>query len=197
MSAPSREPATYEDLLKVPSTLVAEILGGELHTHPRPAPRHVLAASRLGVSLGGPFDFGTNGPGGWVILDEPELHLGRDVVVPDLAGWRRERLPSLPETAYFETVPDWVCEIVSPSTVRVDRTIKRRIYADAGVAYLWFLDPDAQTLEVFALAAGQWLLVRSLGIGEDVSAPPFDAISFPLSLLFPFDAPEGAEPSQG
>ena len=198
MTAPSRKPATYEDLLQVPANLVAEILGGVLHTHPRPAPRHVLAASALDGEIGGPFQRGRGGgPGGWIIAAEPELHLGPDIVVPDLAGWRRERLPSLPKTAYFETAPDWVCEILSPSTARIDRTIKRRIYADAGVSHLWFLDPDAQTLEVFALAAGQWLLVSSLGIGDDVSARPFDAISFPLSVLFPFDAPEGAEPSQG
>ena len=197
MTAPSRKPATYEDLLKVPANLVAEILGGVLHTHPRPAPRHVVAANALGGEITWPFQRGRGGPGGWIFATEPELHLGPHVIVPDLAGWRREHLPSLPKTAYIETPPDWVCESLSPSTARFDRTIKRRIYADAGVPYLWLLDPDAQTLEVFALAAGQWLLVSSLGIGDDVSAPPFDAISFPLSVLFPFDAPEGAEPSQG
>ena len=197
MTAPSRKPATYEDLLKVPDNLVAEILGGELHTHPRPAPRHVIAASRLGTSLGEPFDFGRNGPGGWVFAVEPELHLNSHVVVPDLAGWRRERMPRLPDTAYFETAPDWVCEILSPSTAHVDRGIKRRIYADAGVPYLWLLDPDQRTLEIFVLAAGKWMLAATIVGAEDVSAPPFDAISFPLSVLFPFDAPQGAEPSQG
>jgi Uma2 family endonuclease len=111
-----RRPATYEDLLEVPVQLVAEILGGELHTTPRPTPRHAVASSRLGVNLGGPFDQGHGGPGGWWILDEPELHLGADVIVPDLAGWRRTRMPEIPAEAYFALAPDWVCETLSPRT---------------------------------------------------------------------------------
>ena len=197
MSAPARKPATYEDLLKVPENLVAEIVGGELHTHPRPVPRHVAASTRLGLSLGGPFDFGSGGPGGWVFMVEPELHLGPDILVPDLAGWRRERLPSLPDTAWLETPPDWICEILSPSTAARDRGIKRQIYARAGVAHLWLLDPDAQVLEIFARAGEQWLLVSTvLGTGE-VCAPPFEAITFPLANLFPFDAPKGGETQEG
>src|SRR5262245_24033159 len=152
--APNRE-AMYEDLLAVPPHLVAEIIGGRLVTHPRPAPRHIRASSILGGLLAPPFDLGQHrGPGGWWILDEPELHLGTDVAVPDLAGWRRERMPKLPETAWFSLAPDWVCEMISRSTERYDRGEKRDIYAAHGVRHLWHLDPTARLLETFELTDG-------------------------------------------
>src|SRR5437667_2870051 len=148
---PQRRPATYDDLLKVPDHLVAEIIDGELYTSPRPAPRHADASSGLGAVLRGPFDRGRGGPGGWRILDEPELHLGRDVVVPDIAGWRRERLPALPEAAFFTVAPDWVCEILSPSTERTDRRRKLSIYARKRVAHAWLVNPTLRMLEAFRL----------------------------------------------
>jgi Uma2 family endonuclease len=129
MSEPVARRATYEDLLQVPEHLVAEIIHGQLVTHPRPAPRHARASSSLGDELVSPFDKGRGGPGGWWILDEPELHLGAHVLVPDLAGWRRERMRSLPDTAWFELAPDWVCEVLSPGTARLDRVEKLPIYA--------------------------------------------------------------------
>lgn len=181
--------ATYADLEAVPPHLVAEIIDGVLETHPRPAPRHAGAASSLGYELIGPFDRGRGGPGGWIFLVEPELHFGADVLVPDLAGWRRERLPHEPETAYIETVPDWVCEILSPSTENLDRGPKRRIYARAGVGHLWLLDPTARLLEAFARTGEQWLLLATIGAGEEIRVAPFDAVGFPLDALFPFDAP--------
>ena len=193
---PAIRPATYADLNKVPPHLVAEIIDGRLETHPRPRPRHGAAANRLGFELTGPFDRGRNGPGGWIFIPEPELHLGLDVVVPDLAGWRRERLSAEPETAYFETAPDWICEILSPATARLDRGPKRRIYARAGVSFLWLLDPNERQLECFALAAGQWLLQATFGPGEAVRVEPFDAIEFPLDALFPFDEPAPQKPSE-
>ena len=179
--------ATYADLEAVPSHLVAEILGGELVTHPRPAPRHGSASSELGVELGATYGRGRGGPGGWIFVDEPELHLGSHVVVPDIAGWQRERLPHWPKTAYFELAPDWICEVLSPSTVGYDRGIKRRIYAESGVKHLWYLDPIAKLLEVFRLEGRNWLLVDTIEAGGNVSAQPFDAISFPLDILFPLD----------
>ena len=124
--------ATYQDVLDAPAHLVAEIIDGTLHTHPRPAPRHATASTRLTIEIGGPFDRGRGGPGGWRILDEPELHLGEEILVPDLAGWRRERMPELPDTAYFTLAPDWVCEVLSASTRKVDLQEKRPIYAGAG-----------------------------------------------------------------
>jgi Uma2 family endonuclease len=184
--------ATYEDLRAVPEPLVAEILFGELVTHPRPAPPHASAASALGGALTPPFQFGRGGPGGWVILDEPELHLGEHVVVPDLAGWRREHLPTMPETAWIEVAPDWVCEVLSPSTERYDRGDKRIIYAEAGVSHLWHIDPVLRMLEVFELKAGKWLLLDVFRDNAEVAAQPFADPSFPLGLLWPFDPPAGA-----
>jgi Uma2 family endonuclease len=185
--------ATYQDLLAAPEHLVAEILFGELVTHPRPAPPHTSAASALGGVLTPPFQFGRGGPGGWVILDEPELHLGQHVVVPDLAGWRLERLPAMPETAWFEVAPDWVCEVLSPSTERYDRGDKRIIYAEARVSHVWHIDPVLKMLEVFELRDGKWLLLDVFRDNAEVAAPPFVDPSFPLGLLWPFDAPAEAQ----
>lgn len=179
-----RHPATYQDVLDAPEHMVAELIEGALHLHPRPAPRHARSSSTLGMAVGGPFDLGDRGPGGWWILDEPELHLGPNVLVPDLAGWRRERMPRLPDTAWFELAPDWACEVLSPSTRAVDLTDKRRLYAAAGVAHLWLVDPIARTLEAFSLAAGAWTLIAALRDADDVCVPPFDAITFPLSALW-------------
>lgn len=185
MNEPARRNATYEDLLALPEYLVGEIIHGQLHTHPRPAPRHAQAYSALGYTLGGPFSGGINGPGGWWILDEPELHLGGDILVPDLAGWRRERLPELPDIAWFELAPDWVCEILSPATARSDRALKMPIYAREGVPHLWLVDPDARTLEVYRLQAdGHWLLLETLKDEDAVTQPPFEALTFSLGTLW-------------
>ena len=186
MSLPAiaRRAATYGDLLAVPSHLVAEILGGELHTSPRPTPRHAQATTGLTGDLFGPFDRGRGGPGGWHILAEPELHLGDDVLVPDLAGWRRTRLTEMPEQAFFTLAPDWVCETLSPSTERIDRGKKLAIYAREGVAHLWLLNPVAETLEAYRLEQGRWtLLVTHAG---DVAAriEPFDAVELELWRLW-------------
>jgi len=185
MNEPAKRNATYEDLLALPENLVGEILFGQLHTHPRPAPKHARAYSSLGGNLGGAYDWGKGGPGGWWILDEPEVHLGDDVIVPDIAGWRRERMPALPETAWFELAPDWACEILSPSTARTDRALKMSIYAREGVPHLWLVDPDARTLEVYRLQDdGHWLLLATLKEDDPVKQPPFDAITFALGSLW-------------
>jgi Uma2 family endonuclease len=184
----TERPATYEDLLAVPEHLVAEILFGRLVTHPRPAPRHATSANALSTVLTSPFQFGRDGPGGWIFMSEPELHLGEHVVVPDLAAWRRDRLPTLPDTAWIDIPPDWICEVLSPSTQRHDRGDKRIIYADAGVGHLWHLDPVLRMLEVFALRDGKWLLLGSFHDNAEVAAPPFAEVSFSLGLLWPFDA---------
>ena len=184
MSDTAKRSARYDDILALPENLVGEILDGQLHTHPRPAPRHANACSVLGGSLGGAYHWG-KGPGGWRILNEPELHLGPDVLVPDIAGWRRERLPALPDTAWFELAPDWVCEILSPSTARVDRVVKMPIYARERIPHLWLVDPELKTLEVYSLNdEGHWLLLASLKDDDPVRQPPFDAIEFPLDALW-------------
>jgi Uma2 family endonuclease len=184
MADPAKRRATYEDLLAVPEHFVAEILNGELVTHPRPAAPHAHAASNLGGELYGPFTRGKGGPGGWVILDEPELHQQGHVLVPDLAGWRRERMPEVPETAAIELVPDWVCEILSPSTAAVDRADKMPIYAELGVSYVWLLDPLTCTLEVYQLDAQRYTVLGTWRGKAVVRAAPFDAIELELGALW-------------
>lgn len=189
MAQPAQRQATYADIEALPETLVGEIIDGVLETHPRPRPRHGIAMSRLAGELESPFGRGRGGPGGWIFASEPEIHFGPNVVVPDLAGWRQERLRELPETAFYELAPDWVCEVLSPSTARLDRGAKRRIYAEAGVGHLWLLDPVAGELEAFQLEGRRWLLLATVQRGEEVRVPPFDAVAFPLDDLFPFDNP--------
>ena len=176
----------YGQLLALPEHVTGEILGGELHTQPRPSGRHELARRGLSGNLINLFDFGRGGPGGWRIIIKPEVHFVRDVevVVPDLAGWRREWMPSVPEDHRFAVVPDWVCEILSPATVKIDRVVKLPIYARYGVAYVWLVDPAAQTLEAFELRDGRWLLIAVLKDNDPVTVPPFDAVEFSLADLW-------------
>jgi len=176
--------ATYEDVLAAPANVVAELIHGTLVTSPRPAAPHAYAASVLGMDLGGPFQRGRGGPGGWWLLDEPELHLGEHVVVPDLAAWRRERMPTVPDVAYFELAPDWVCEVLSPSTEAIDRAEKRSIYAEAGVGWMWLVNPILRVLEVFERRDGDWSLWGTRRDDAGVAAPPFDAIELALGDLW-------------
>ena len=138
----------------------------------------------FGAELIAPFSRGRGGPGGWRNLTEPELHLGDDVLVPDFGGWRLERMPTLQETAWFELVPDWVCEVLSPGTRRIDLTDKRAIYGEAGVGHLWLIDPLARTLEAFALEGGRSILIASLRDDAEVRVAPFEAVAFPLAALW-------------
>jgi len=181
---PFDRPATYDDLAQLPDNLVAEIVAGELHATPRPAAPHAIASSVLGGWLVPPFHEGRGGPGGWWILDAPELHLGGDVLVPDLAGWRRSRMPRRPETAYFALAPDWVCEILSPSTSQLDRVQKLAIYARERVPFAWLIDPLARTLEVLRLENGRWTILATHAGAEQVRAEPFDEIDLDLSALW-------------
>jgi hypothetical protein len=180
-----RRRATYEDLLAVPEHLVAEIIDGELTVSPRPASRHALAGSAIGYHLMGPFHFGggsDDAPGGWWILDEPRLRIGEDDIVPDLAGWRRERLPVLPpDVVRWDVMPDWVCEVISPSTASVDRMKKMPLYAGAGVRHVWLVDPIARTLEVYRLEGSRWIVAGMYGGDIEVRAEPFDAVPLPLA----------------
>jgi Uma2 family endonuclease len=185
MAQPRIKPATYADIEALPENMVGEIVHGVLYAHARPAPKHGVASSRLGSELMGPFDRGRRGPGGWRFIDEPELHLGPHVIVPDIAGWRRERLPQLPVTAYFETPPDWVCEVLSPSTARLDRTGKLGVYGFFKVKHAWYVDPVLRTLEVFELTAdGRWSIAATFADADSVTAPPFEAHTFALDELW-------------
>ena len=196
MSVPgaTRRRATYQELCQVPDHKVAEILDGELIVTPRPALRHASASSGLGGLLWGPFQGGRNGPGGWWILDEPELHLADDILVPDLAGWRRARVPSIPDAAYMTLAPDWVCEVISPATERMDRSRKMRIYARESVQHLWLLDPLVRTLEVLRLENARWVLLDTHGDADVVRVEPFEAVEIELTALWP-DPP--SEPPPG
>jgi Uma2 family endonuclease len=182
--AQGKRPATYEDLLAAPAHLVAEIINGELVTSPRPASTHARASSSIGGELYGPFDRGRGGPGGWIILDEPELHVLGHVLVPDLAGWRRTRMHEMPDASAFELAPDWTCEVLSPSTAKVDRVDKVPIYAQAGVSHVWLVDPALQMLEALRLESGGYRLVGTWHGSARVRVEPFDAIELDLAALW-------------
>lgn len=181
---PKNRPATYADLLALPDNVVGQIVDGELVVAPRPAPSHAMATSYLGGELVGPYGRGRGGPGGWLILDEPELHLGEHVLVPDLAGWLRERMPRLPETAWFELRPDWVCEVLSPSTAILDRTRKQDIYREHGVPWLWFVDPATRTIEVLKLSGQDLVVAGTFGGEGEARVPPFDAVAIDVGALW-------------
>lgn len=185
---PAEKPrrATYADLEAVPDNLVAEIIDGTLYTSPRPAAPHAIAATALGGDLFGAFHRGRGGPGGWVILFEPELHLGPepDVLVPDLAGWRRARMPEIPDVPAFTLAPDWICEVLSPSTAALARVHKMPVYARARLAHVWLVDPLLKTLEVYRLEGERWLLLYTYQGERTVRAEPFDAIDLELGALW-------------
>jgi Uma2 family endonuclease len=185
-AAEDRRKALYDEYLRVPEHKHAEIIRGTLYVMPRPAPRHATAASVLGSELNGAFHRGRGGPGGWWILFEPELHLVPfEPMVPDIAGWRLERMPELPTTTYFTVVPDWVCEVLSPSTTSIDRTEKMPIYAEAGVGHVWLVDPIAKTLEAHILGdERRWREVRIYRDGDRARIPPFEAIELELAALW-------------
>lgn len=181
---PAKKFATYEDVLNAPEHLVAEVIRGTLSLLPRPRALHSRSSSRLGGELSGPFDRGRGGPGGWVLLDEPELHLGADIIVPDLAGWRRNRMPEIPDVSFFTLAPDWVCEVLSPSTEQLDRADKLPLFAENQVSHAWLLSPTARTLEVFELDGRTFRLVSVFKNDERVRARPFDAFELELGALW-------------
>jgi Uma2 family endonuclease len=188
LAAETNSPEVEAAFEAVPPEMVAEILDGELYTFPRPARPHTRAASRLSRRLG-PFD-DDDGPNGWVLLSELELHLGPrpDKVVPDLAGWRRPRMPDAigpaDAPAYYELAPDWVGEILSPRTERSDRGKKMRIYRRESVGHVWLINPLAQTLEVYRLEPRGFILVETYEGDAAIRAEPFEAIELPLASLW-------------
>src|SRR5690242_4155421 len=185
MADPAVRRATYQDVLDAPANKVAEIVGGILHVSPRRAKPHALAASALGGELIPPFRRGREGRGGWFIIDEPELHLEADVVVPDLAGWRCELMPVLTgDEPYFTLVPDWICEVLSPSTAKLDRAEKLPIYARAKVRHAWLVDPVLRTLEVLRLERGRWVLLDTYHDDARVRAEPFEVFELELDVLW-------------
>ena len=184
MGETARRRATYEDVLTLPENVVGQIVDGELIVHPRPSTDHAIASGALHDDLRGPFDRGRDGPGGWWILFEPELHLGADALVPDLAGWRRERVPAMPRAPFLTVPPDWVCEVLSPNTAAFDRARKLPIYARREVAHAWLVDPATRTLEVFRREGARWVLLGVFTGEAKVRAEPFDAVELDLAPLW-------------
>lgn len=186
MAEPLGVKQLYDTIEDLPEGVIGELINGQLHTQPRPSARHGLAESNLTADLVGRYSRGRGGPGGWWIIVEPELHLVRnqEVLVPDLAAWRRERLPELPDDQRFEVVPDWVCEILSPATASKDRQVKMPVYARYGVSYAWIVDPETATLEAHTLEGDTWRQLVTYG-GEDVvDAPPFPEAGFRVADLW-------------
>lgn len=185
MAELTRKLATYEDLYKIPENMIGEIIDGELVATPRPSPQHSNVAASLGGELVPPYRFGRGGPGGWIILFEPEIKFSeRDLLVPDFAGWRKERFPEWPRENWFSVAPDWICEILSPSTARSDRIEKMAAHARHEVLHLWLIDPRYKTLEVFRLLSGQWVKLGGFAENDKVRAEPFQEIEIELSGLW-------------
>lgn len=185
MAKPAKELATYEDLFHIPENTTGEIIDGELIVTPRPSRKHVYTATALGNEVGPPFQFGRGGgPGGWIILYEPEIKLGENIMVPDLAGWRRERFPRSEETNWISVAPDWACEVLSPSTLRVDKIRKMPIYAQYGIPHFWLIDPLARTLDVFRLESGKWVVAGLFVEDDKARAEPFQDIAIELANLW-------------
>jgi hypothetical protein len=182
--APKKRRATYQDVIDSPPNMVAEIIDGELRLSNRPRYPALAAATALGEELGPPFKRGRGGPGGWIILFEPELHLGDEVVVPDLAGWRRERLPVIPDAAFVAVAPDWVCEVLSRSTERMDRAEKMPLYAASGVSFAWLVHPRHRMLEAFKLENSRWVTIGVYKDEERARIEPFEAIELELGALW-------------
>jgi Uma2 family endonuclease len=185
MPGPAKTRATYDDLFSIPENMTGEIIDGELLVTPRPSRKHGLAATALGGRLTPPYYFGEGGgPGGWVLIIEPELGLGEHILVPDLAGWKKERFPVAEETNWISVAPNWICEVLSPSTIRVDKIKKMSIYAEHGVPHLWLLDPNAKTLDVYRLESGKWVVAGFYVEDDKVRAEPFQAAEIDLQSLW-------------
>jgi Uma2 family endonuclease len=183
MIQPLKKEATYEDLHRIPENMVGEIIEGDLYALPRPSFRHSNVETGL-AEIRIPYQYGRGGPGGWVILVEPEIKFDKNLLVPDLAGWKKKRLPQPPETNWTRVVPDWICEILSPNSIRIDRVKKMNVYLQNAVPYVWLVDPAAETLEVFRLENDRWSLVLAADGDEKVRAEPFHEIEIELIRLW-------------
>ncbi|HTJ47627.1 MAG TPA: Uma2 family endonuclease [Kofleriaceae bacterium] len=190
----AKKEATYADLEALPDHLIGEIIDGELIASPLPRPRHGHTTVKILAQLSGPFSDGKGGPGGWWILVEPEIRFGSNVMVPDAAGWRRDRVPVLPDIVPLEIAPQWACEVLSPSTAKIDREKKLRIYARYAVDHVWLVDPVLRTLEIYERTDKRWTLLDVHSDDARVRAAPFDAIELDLSTWWMPLASGAAEP---
>jgi len=185
MAETAKKLATYDDLYNIPANMTGEIIDGELFVSPRPSVEHTRVASTLGYAIGPSYDFGEGGgPGGWIILDETEIKLEEDTFVPDIAGWKKERFFNPEGQNWVSVTPDWVCEILSPSSVRHDRIIKARTYAKHRIPYFWLIDPRDRLLQVFKLESGRWVTLEDYAEDDKVRAEPFQEIEIDLAKLW-------------
>ncbi len=176
----TKKKASYEDLYGIPDNMTGEIIGGELIVTPKPSIEHSNASIMLGATLVPPYRKGIGGPGGWIILSEVEIMLGENLLVPDISGWKNERFPGFPRENRISVYPDWVCEILSPGTARLDKARKMPIYAEYEVPHSWLVDPIAKILEVFKLESGKWAFEKAYAGNDKVRAEPFQEIEFDL-----------------
>jgi len=181
-SAIKKTKTVYEQWLEVPETVVGEIIMGDLHMSPRPALKHGNASSSLLHELMGPYHKGKGGPGGWIIMREPEIHLAENIIVPDIGGWKRDRIPEITNETFFSVAPDWVCEVLSPSTAGFDRVKKMPLYLEQKVKHIWLIDPLLKTLEVFENNESSWVLIKTFMNTDKVRVVPF--IEIDLSMLW-------------
>lgn len=184
MTEPARKRATYNDLYSIPENMIGEIINGDLIVSPRPSRKHGYTASIIGNELGPPYNMGRGGPGGWIIIGEPEISFSDNILVPDLAGWRKERFPESEDHNWISVSPDWVCEIVSQRSVRIDRVKKMGIYAQHRVGYYWIVDPTTKTLETLKNEAGRWLILGTYAEDDKVRAEPFQGVEIDLNSLW-------------
>ncbi|HYV46950.1 MAG TPA: Uma2 family endonuclease [Myxococcaceae bacterium] len=184
MKAFTKKPATYDDIRQLPEGMNGELVDGQLFAWPRPTMGHAHLAGVLLYELHGSFDLGKGVHGRWWIFREPELHFGPNVVIPDLAGWRRERLPKMPDVPFMELAPDWICEITSRSTASFDRVNKLPVYLKAGVAFAWLVDPTSRTIEALQKVKDHWTLIGNFPGDAPARIEPFEAHEFDLSTLW-------------
>lgn len=185
MNSPAKKiKSVHEQWIELPDHVVGEIISGELHVSPRPALKHGNATSSLLHELMGPFHKGKGGPGGWVIMMEPEIHLADHILVPDIGGWKRDKIPAITNETFFSISPDWVCEVLSPSTAGFDRVKKMPIYLEQNVKHIWLIDPILKTLEVFENNKTSWILVKTFMNDDKVRCVPFLEIEIDLSVLW-------------
>ena len=185
MSEPAGKKASYDDLFSIPENTTGEIIDGELFVTPRPSRKHGYTASALDKKIGSPYQFGdSGGPGGWIIIVEPEISLGENIIVPDLGGWRKERFPVSEETNWISVPPDWACEVLSPGTVRLDKIKKMPLYAKHAVGHLWLIDPIAKSLDVYRLESGMWTVAGFYAEEDKVRAEPFEEVEIDLNDLW-------------
>jgi Uma2 family endonuclease len=180
----ARKAATYADIEALPEDRVGEIIDGDLIVSPRPAARHALSTTGIISGIAGPAMFGRGGDGGWQILNEPELHLAASILVPDIAGWRRSRMPNVPDVPFFTLAPDWLCEVLSPSTAGIDRLRKLPIYLAQQVGHVWLVDPIEQFIEVFRNEGKNWSMIGTYGDTDTARIAPFEEIELDLKSLW-------------